>query len=95
MNFQCLKNVLGTSLVVKWLRLRAPNAGGPGSIPGRGTRSHILELRVLVPQLKNPHADIKETAYEKQEADGTDSWLASTEIEWGKQKFLCLRLGLY
>ena len=31
----------GTSLVVQWLRLRAPNAGGPGSIPGQGTRSHM------------------------------------------------------
>ncbi|TEA42643.1 hypothetical protein DBR06_SOUSAS1610145, partial [Sousa chinensis] len=29
------------SLVVQWVRLRAPNAGGPGSIPGRGTRSHM------------------------------------------------------
>ncbi|TEA37689.1 hypothetical protein DBR06_SOUSAS9210004, partial [Sousa chinensis] len=29
------------SLVVQWLRLRAPNAGGPGSIPGQGTRSHM------------------------------------------------------
>ncbi|TEA33565.1 hypothetical protein DBR06_SOUSAS3910125, partial [Sousa chinensis] len=28
------------SLVVQWLRFRAPNAGGPGSIPGQGTRSH-------------------------------------------------------
>ncbi|TEA29991.1 hypothetical protein DBR06_SOUSAS4510029 [Sousa chinensis] len=29
-------------LVVQWLRLRAPNAGGgPGSIPGQGTRSHV------------------------------------------------------
>ena len=28
----------GTSLVVQWLRLSAPNAGGVGSIPGRGTR---------------------------------------------------------
>ena len=27
--------------VVQWLRLCAPNAGGPGSIPGQGTRSHI------------------------------------------------------
>ena len=70
--------------MVQWLKLHAPNAGGPGSIPGRGTRSHILQLRVPVPQLKNLHADIKEPAYEKQEADGTDSWLASTEIEWGK-----------
>ncbi|TEA30491.1 hypothetical protein DBR06_SOUSAS12410037, partial [Sousa chinensis] len=29
------------SLVVQWVRLRAPNAGGPGSMPGRGTRSHM------------------------------------------------------
>ena len=35
-------NLGGTSLVVQWLRLHAPNAGGPGSIPGQGTRSHIL-----------------------------------------------------
>ena len=32
---------LGTSLVAQWLGLSAPNAGGPGSIPGRGTRSHM------------------------------------------------------
>ena len=31
----------GTSLVAQWLRLRAPNAGDPGSIPGQGTRSHM------------------------------------------------------
>ena len=45
---------LGTSLVVQWLRLCAPNAGGLGSIPGRGTRPHTLLLRVGVPQLKDP-----------------------------------------
>ncbi|TEA40054.1 hypothetical protein DBR06_SOUSAS2910120, partial [Sousa chinensis] len=27
------------SLVFQWLQLCAPNAGGPGSIPGQGTRS--------------------------------------------------------
>ena len=27
----------GTSLVGQWLRLRAPNAGALGSIPGQGT----------------------------------------------------------
>ena len=32
-------SILRTSLVVQWLRLRAPNAGGPGMIPGQGTRS--------------------------------------------------------
>ena len=36
---------IGTSLVVQWLRLHAPNAGGLDSIPGMGTRSHMLQLR--------------------------------------------------
>ncbi|TEA14718.1 hypothetical protein DBR06_SOUSAS3110025, partial [Sousa chinensis] len=40
------------SLVIPWLRLRAPNAGGPGSIPGQGTRSHMPQLRVHILQLK-------------------------------------------
>lgn len=30
----------GTSLVVQWLRLRAPSAGGLGLIPGQRTRFH-------------------------------------------------------
>ena len=43
---QMVKNPpAGTSLVVQWLRPCAPNAGGPGSIPGQGTRSHVLQLR--------------------------------------------------
>ena len=33
------------SLVVPWLRLYAPNAGGMGSVPGQRTRAHILQLR--------------------------------------------------
>ena len=47
------------SLVVQWLRLHAANAGGLGSIPGQGTRSHMLQLRVHMPQLKIPHAAMK------------------------------------
>ena len=43
-------------MVVQWLRLHAPNAGGPGSIPGQGTRPHMLQPRVCMPQLKIPHA---------------------------------------
>ena len=27
-------------LVIQWLRFCIPNAGGPGLIPGQGTRSH-------------------------------------------------------
>ena len=37
---------IGTSLVVQWLRLCAPNARDLGSIPGRGTRSHLLQLKI-------------------------------------------------
>ncbi|TEA32400.1 hypothetical protein DBR06_SOUSAS4710025, partial [Sousa chinensis] len=47
------------SLVVQWLRLHTPNAGGPGSIPGRRTRSHMLQLRVHMPQVKIPHTATK------------------------------------
>ena len=32
--------------MVQWLRLCTPNTGGPGSIPGQGTRCHMLQLRV-------------------------------------------------
>ena len=42
----------GTSVVVQWIRLHAPNAGALGSIPGQGTRSHVQQLRVYMPQLK-------------------------------------------
>ena len=47
------------SLVVQWLRLQAPHAGGRDSIPDQGTRSHVLQLRVHMPQLKIPPATTK------------------------------------
>ena len=34
-----------TSLVAQWLKLCTFNAGGPGSIPGQGTISLMLQLR--------------------------------------------------
>ena len=46
----------GTSLVLHWLRLHTPNAGDLGSIPGQGTRSHMLQLRFHMPQQKISHA---------------------------------------
>ena len=45
---QSVKNLSsGTSLVVQRLRLPSPNAGGLGSIPGQGTRPHMLQLKIL------------------------------------------------
>ena len=40
-----LKRQWGTSLAVQWLRLHTPNAGGAGSIPGRGTKMPHAALR--------------------------------------------------
>ena len=41
-----LKNgLLGTSLVVQWPRIYAPNAKSLGLIPGQGSRSHMPQLR--------------------------------------------------
>ena len=36
----------GTSLMVQWLRLGAPSAGGPGSIPDQEIRSCLLQVKV-------------------------------------------------
>ena len=33
------------TLVVQWLRLHTPNAGGLGLMPGQGTRSYMLQLK--------------------------------------------------
>ena len=37
-------------MVIQWLRLCAPNTGGPGSIPSWETRSHMPQLRVYMLQ---------------------------------------------
>ena len=47
------RNRSGTSLAVQWLRLWAPHAGQSGLIPCQGTRSHMLQLRVRMLQLKD------------------------------------------
>ena len=44
--YPLLRNsTLRTSLIVQWLNLQAPNAGGLGSIPGQRTRSHMPQLK--------------------------------------------------
>ena len=47
----CIRMKLGTSCMVQWVRLCTPNAVGPGSIPGQGTRSHMPQLSVHMLQL--------------------------------------------
>ena len=47
-----VKGKKGPSQGVQWLRLCTPNAGGLGSIPGQGTRSHMLQLNTVTPVLE-------------------------------------------
>ena len=54
-----LTDPTGTSLVVQWIRLCTPNTGGPGSIPGQGTRFHVLQLKILNVATKTRHSQIK------------------------------------
>ena len=54
-----MQTCFGTSLLAEWLRLRAPNAGHSGSVPGQGTTAQMLQLRVYVLQLKIPHLTIQ------------------------------------
>ena len=50
-------------MVVQWLRLCAPNAGGLSSIPGQGTRFHISQLLMsLNTATKSSHAATKDPA---------------------------------
>ena len=52
---------IGTSLVVQWLRLHAPNAGAPGVTPGEGTRSHMhAATKSSHATTKSLHATTKE-----------------------------------
>ena len=51
-----------TSLV-QWLRLRTPNAGGPGSVPGQGTRSHMPQLKISCATTKTWCILIKKKRY--------------------------------
>ena len=55
-----------TSLVVPWLRLHAPKEGDPGLLPGQGTRSHMLQLRVYMSQLKILHASTKDPTHQNE-----------------------------
>ena len=51
---ECLFKVpLGATLAVHWLRLHTPKAEVLGSIPGQGTRSPMLQLKILHATIKN------------------------------------------
>ena len=61
---QRTKVTLRTSLAVQWVRFRAPNAGGLGSIPGQGTRSRMhASTMSLDATTKSLHVATKKSAH--------------------------------
>ena len=62
------KKVCGISLILQWLRLRAPKAGGLGSIPVQGTMSHVPRLKILHATAKTWHSQINKYLYIEKES---------------------------
>ena len=57
------KKILGTFLVVQWLRLHVPIVVGQGSILGQGTRSHMhATTKSPHAATRSPHAATKDPA---------------------------------
>ena len=52
--------IQGTSLMAQWLKRHAPSVGGPGLIPGQGTRYHMQQQRskILHTSIKTPCSQI-------------------------------------
>ena len=64
--------------MVQWVRLHAPNAGDPGSIPGWGTRSHVhAATKSLHAARKIPCAPTK-----TQHNQHINKYLKKNEIAW-------------
>ena len=72
----CSTSLIGTSLVVQWLRLQSPNAGGPGTIPGLGTRSHMTPLSTRVQPRQRPGVPFGWAASVKKRKR-VESWLSA------------------
>ena len=66
--------------MVQWLRLHAPKAGGPGSIPGQGTGARMPQQRVHTPHLKIPHAAVK-TWYSQMNKENTKKHMMKIKLK--------------
>ena len=45
--FLIKENIIRDFIVARWLRLCVPSTGGLGLIPGLGTRSHMVQRKIL------------------------------------------------
>ena len=68
----------GTFPVVQWLRLLAPKEGSPGSIPGQGIRSLLLQLKILDVTTKTQHSQINKYFLKRKKKvikEGAPNWV--------------------
>ena len=65
--------MVGTSLVVQWLRLHVSNVGGMGSIPGQGTK---------IPHAEHGTAEKKKRSMVEGGDQGAAIAVISGEIQW-------------
>ena len=68
------------------LRLPAPSAGGLGLIPGQGTRSHMLQLKILLAATKVQCSQCKTRKFGLLHLLPAKSWIpisAPTFLGWG------------
>ena len=63
----------GTSLVVQWLRLCAPNAGGLGLILGQGTRSYMQQLKDSAYHREDGRSQVQPHKYLKKKKSWAES----------------------
>ena len=73
------------SLVIQWIRLCTPSIGGPGSIPGQGTRFHMLQLKILNVATKTHTA--KSINFKKKEKKKGTAKIIHMSLEWDKYTF--------
>ena len=81
-NVRCYR---GLFLAIQWLRLQAPTAGNPGLIPSQATRSHMLQLRICIPQLKRSQVlQLRPTATKREDVTKECPSFKKTELRGTK-----------
>ena len=74
----------GMSLVVQWLKISTPNAGGPCLIPGQGTSSHMPQLKIPHNAMKTRHSWINKSIFFLSTSSQAPPWICWIDISGGE-----------
>ena len=87
-------NRVTNTLVFQWSRLHAPDAGGPGLLPGLGTRSHLPVLKISHAATKTWHSHINTKQKTKPLYSKEVPFTALLPVEGGFRKKITFELSL-